>query len=82
LGSNKGFRRASVQGYQPNASPKLVFVYALQRNAQHLLSQSYLNPVYQYGIPKLMPTASQMNALPTFFNPSMIRVVDRVGTID
>lgn len=67
LGSTKGFRLASAQGYQPNASPKLVFVYALQRNAQRLLSQSYLNPVYQCGIPKLMLTASQMNALPTLF---------------
>jgi hypothetical protein len=67
LGNTKGFRRASAQGYQPNASPKLVFVYALQRNAQHLLSQSYLNPAYQCGIPKLMLTANQMNALPAFF---------------
>jgi len=68
LGSTKGFRRINAQGYQSNASPKLVFVYALQRNAQHLLSQSHLNPVYQCGTPKLMLTANQMNALPTFFN--------------
>jgi len=68
LGSTKGFRRVNAQGYQPNASPKWVFVYALQRNAQHLLSQSHLKPVYQCGTPKLMLTANQMNALPAFFN--------------
>ena len=42
LGSTKGFRRASAKTYQPNASPKLIFTYPLQRNARHLLSQSWL----------------------------------------
>jgi len=67
LGSTKGFHRTSNKGYQPNTSPKLIFAYPLQRNARHLLSQPVLNPVYQYGTPKLMLTANQMNALPNFF---------------
>lgn len=67
LGNTKGFLRTSTGGYQPNASPKLIFAYPLQRNARHLLSQPSLNPVYQYGKPKLMLTANQMNALPDFF---------------
>jgi len=67
LGGTKGFRRASAKTYQPNASPKLIFTYPLQRNARHLLSQSWLDPTYQCGVPKLMLTADQMNALPNFF---------------
>lgn len=67
LGSTKGFQRVSSGGYQPNASPKLIFAYPLQRNARHLLSQAHLPPIYQYGPRKLMLTADQMNALPAFF---------------
>lgn len=64
LGSTKGFRRSSAKGYQPNATPKWVFVYPLQRNALRLLSQSHLNPTYQCGAPKLMLTVDQMSTLP------------------
>lgn len=67
LGSTKGFYRANAKGYQPNASPKLIFAYLLQRNARQLLSEPYLNPAYQRGTPKLMLTANQMTALPNFF---------------
>lgn len=67
LGSTKGFRRSSAKGYQPNAAPKWVFAYPLQRNALRLLSQPQLAPAYHCGAPKLMLTLDQLNTLPTLF---------------
>ena len=66
-GNTKGFRRASAKAYQPNAAPKLVFTYSLQRNARRLLSQSKIPPTYQCGVPRLMLTVDQMGTLPGFF---------------
>ncbi len=66
LGSTKGYRR-SANAYQVNDSPKLIFVYPLQRNARKLLSEPLLNTHYQTGTPRLMLTADQMTSLPELF---------------
>ncbi len=66
LGLTQGFSR-QAKVYQANSSPKMIFVYALQRNAHQLLSKPKLHPHYQYGTPKLMLTADQMKTLPEFF---------------
>ncbi|WP_297288173.1 transposase family protein, partial [Moraxella sp.] len=68
LGSTRGFSRISGGAYEPNASPKMVFAYPLQRNARRLLSQSKLKPEYQFGETTLMITAAQMKTLPELFN--------------
>ena len=67
LGLTQGFSR-TAQAYQANGSPKLVFVYSLQRNARRLLSQARLHPDYQFGEPKLMINAEQMRTLPGLFH--------------
>ena len=67
-GLTRGFRRTR-QGYSADApSPKLVFVWPLQRDARVQLSRSILNPIYRTGAPKIMLTAQQMRTLPDFFN--------------
>lgn len=66
LGLTKGYRRVA-NIYQANSSPKIVLVYALQRNAQRLLSKPILAPNYQCGSPKLMLSADQMKTLPELF---------------
>ncbi len=68
LGLSKGHSRTTGGGYQPNASPKKVFVYPLQRNACGLLRQAHLNPDYQFGESRLMLTAEQMKTLPELFS--------------
>jgi hypothetical protein len=67
LGMTQGYSRLA-KVYQANSSPKMIFVYALQRNAQRLLSKPVLTPNYQYGVPKLMLTADQMKTLPELFS--------------
>jgi hypothetical protein len=67
LGLTKGHSRVKGGGYQPNLSPKKVFVYPLQRNARGLLRQARLNPNYQFGESRLMITAEQMKTLPEMF---------------
>jgi hypothetical protein len=67
LGRTQGFRRTR-EGYSaPGGSPKLVFVRALQHDAQAQLSRSLLQPIYRTGAPKIMLTAQQMRTLPDFF---------------
>jgi hypothetical protein len=66
LGMTQGYRR-QARAYQAHASPKMIFVYALQRNARRLLSTPRLIPDYQCGAPKLMLTADQMKTLPDLF---------------
>lgn len=67
VGQTKGFRRIG-QGYSATAqSPKMVFLKPLQANAQSLLSQSIIHPLYRKGRPKIMLKAEQMQSLPDFF---------------
>jgi hypothetical protein len=67
VGDTKGFRRTR-QGYSNTAqSPKMVFLQPLQTNAQSLLSQSILDPLYRKGGSKIMLKAEQMRSLPYFF---------------
>ncbi len=66
-GDTKGFSRTRT-GYSAKAqSPKMVFVKALQPNAQFILSQPILPPLYRKGDPKIMLKAEQMLSLPYFF---------------
>ena len=67
VGDTKGFRRIR-QGYSATAqSPKMVFLQPLQANAQSLLSQPILPPLYHKGGPNMMLKAEQMRSLPFFF---------------
>ena len=66
LGLTKGYRRMGDR-YQPDSSPKRIFVYPLQRHARRLLSQPILNPIYQHGATHRMLTADQMRTLPDLF---------------
>jgi len=67
VGDTKGFRRTR-QGYSTKAqSPKMVFLKPLHSNAQSLLSQSILHPLYRKGGPKIMLKAQQMRSLPYCF---------------
>jgi len=67
LGLTRGYSRLA-KVYQVNSSPKMIFVYALQRNARRVLSKPVLDPNYQCGTPKLMLSANQMKTLPELFN--------------
>jgi hypothetical protein len=67
LGKTQGYRRLAT-AYQANASPKLILVYPLQRNARRLLSRPIMNPGYHCGALNLMLTADQMKTLPGLFN--------------
>lgn len=67
VGQTKGFRRTG-QGYSTKAhSPKMVFLKPLQANAQSLLSQPIVHPLYRKGGPRIMLKAEQMKSLPYFF---------------
>jgi len=67
LGHSKGFQRTREHYSQDNPSPKMVFTYPLQKNAQALMSQPVLNKKYQYGKTKIMLQVEYMRALPDFF---------------
>jgi len=67
LGHSKGFQRTRKHYSQDNPSPKMVFTYPLQKNAQALMSQPVLNKKYQYGKTKIMLQVEYMRALPDFF---------------
>ncbi len=63
VGKTCGFRRVrqgTGQGYSTPVRP-------LTTQAQWLLSQSILNPIYRYGAPKIMLTADQMRVIPDYF---------------
>ena len=67
VGNTKGFRRTR-RGYSTTArSPKMVFVKPLTPNAQVLLSQPIIEPIYRTGGKKIMLSAEQMESLPNFF---------------
>src|SRR5208337_139286 len=56
------------EGYSATAaSPKKVFVKALQADARAVLSRPVLEPSYCMGAPRIMLTADQMRTLPDFF---------------
>jgi hypothetical protein len=67
LGMTQDYRRLAT-AYQTNASPKLIFVYPLQRNARRLLSRPIMSPDYHCRAPNLMLTADQMKTIPGLFN--------------
>ncbi|MDQ6950400.1 MAG: DUF4338 domain-containing protein [Mariprofundales bacterium] len=67
LGHSKGFKRIQGSYSKGNESPKMVFAYSLQRDAQRLMSQPILNKKYQYGRTKIMLPVRYMQALPDFF---------------
>lgn len=67
VGNSRGFSRTR-DGYSTNASsPKMVFVKALQPDAQKVLSRPVLDPSYQTGAPKMQLSANHMRSLPDFF---------------
>lgn len=68
VGETRGFRRTR-QGYSPiPQQPKQIYVRPLDKHAQARLSHSFLDPIYNYGAPKIMLTADQMRTLPEFFS--------------
>jgi hypothetical protein len=68
LGDTKGFRR-NGKGYSDKPhSPKMVFVKQLRPDAQKLLAQPILDPIYRTGGNKVMLNADQMHSLPYFFS--------------
>jgi hypothetical protein len=67
LGQSRGYSRTR-EGYSTTAaSPKKVFVKALQADARTILSRPVLDPSYRMGAPRIMLTADQMRTLPDFF---------------
>lgn len=66
LGMTQGYSR-QAKVYQANAAPKMLFVYALHRQTQRLLSDPALTPHHRRGVPKLMLSADQMKTLPAYF---------------
>jgi hypothetical protein len=67
VGNTSGFRRTHG-GYTSGVqSPKKIFMRPLLPRARTLLCEAHLGPPYVRGVPKLLLTAAQMNALPQFF---------------
>jgi hypothetical protein len=67
VGDTRGYRRTR-QGYSSTPGHcKRVFVRPLKKQAQKLLSQPSLKPLYRYGAPNMLLTADQMRTLPEFF---------------
>ena len=67
VGNSRGFSRIR-NGYSTDAtSPKMVFVKALQPDAQAVLSRPILDPTYQTGVSKMQLSAADMCSLPDFF---------------
>ena len=67
VGDTRGFRRTR-QGYSTTIhQSKRVFVRALRADAQALLSQAILDPLFCYGAPKIMLPAEHMRTLPDCF---------------
>ena len=68
LGLTLGYRRTR-EGYSAQIdAPKRVFVRALCRNPQVLLTHPDREQLQLTGAPKIMLTAAQMRTLPDFFN--------------
>ena len=66
LGTTQGYSR-QAKVYQKSSSPKMIFVYALQRQTQRLLSDPALTLNHRHGAPKLMLSADQMKTLTAYF---------------
>ena len=66
-GETQGYQRTRNGYSNTRQNPKLVFVLALQRNAQILLSNPSLRKRYLSGEPRMQLTAEQMRSLPDFF---------------
>ena len=68
VGETRGFQRVR-KGYSSKPSqPKEIFVRALEKRSQALLSTTTLPSIYCHGAPKIMLTADQMRSLPEFFS--------------
>ena len=67
VGDTRGFRRTHAGYTRTPQSPKKVFMRPLLSHARTLLCEAHLGPPYVRGVPKLMLTAVQMQALPQFF---------------
>ena len=67
VGNTKGFRRTRLGYTATPASPKMVFVKALNADARELLCHTVLTSPYCLRGPKIMLNADQMQSLPTFF---------------
>lgn len=85
IGDTRGFRRIPGGYSTTTQSPKKIFVRCLHPRARTLLSQSTLDTRYTGEIeaPKLMLSASQLRALPSFFQdiPDPRRVAGRRHTL-
>lgn len=67
IGFTKGFRR-TTKGYSAQTETrKLIFVKALHRRAQSILSHPQLSPHFKLGEIKMKITTDQMRSLPEFF---------------
>ena len=83
VGNTKGYQRIR-NGYSDACqTSKLVFIYALQRNARLVLSGSPLPQQYVSGAPRMKLTAEQMRSLPDFFKqiPDPRRAQGRLHSI-
>ena len=67
VGDTRGFRRTHAGYSATPQSPKKVFLRPLHAQARALLCAAQLRSPYVHGVPKLMLTAPQMQALPAFF---------------
>jgi len=67
VGSTKGYRRTRSGYSKRTQSPKLVFLQALQRTAQTLLSRPLLDDHYRTGKTRMKLTAKHMLSLHDFF---------------
>jgi hypothetical protein len=67
IGYSRGFRRTTAGYSSQTTDIKQIFVKALHRRAQNVLSQHQLSPHFNLGEIKMKITASQMRSLPDFF---------------
>ena len=67
LGQTQGSRRIAGGYSARNGSPKLIFVRALQADAQHQLSRPLMQAHYRQESPKMMLAVEHMSALPSYF---------------
>jgi hypothetical protein len=85
IGDTRGFRRIPGGYSTTTQSPKKIFVRCLDTRAPTLLSQSTLDTRYTGALvrPKLMLSAAQLRALPSFFQevPDPRRAAGRRHTL-
>jgi len=67
LGYTKGFQRVRNGYGKSPRNPKMTFILPLQRNAQRILSQPFLDETHSHGGSNMMLAAEQMHSLPDFF---------------